>query len=150
MCEKVLEGHVRQLEGNVNALSLLRGTAYGTEVFDISNYENEMRGALIISSSKRLHSSFVPECHPYAFVSVGCRLSLCTSTHHHSRSRLLVTLLLPRQASLASALTATSSSVQATTTRYVSGTPKPGQTHTFSRVYVCFHACAHRFEPFIT
>ena len=36
MCEKVLEGHVRQLEGNVNALSLLRGTAYGKEVFGIS------------------------------------------------------------------------------------------------------------------
>ena len=96
-----------------------------------------------------MHSSFVPECHPYAFVSVGFRLSLCTSTHHHSRSRLLVTLLLTRQASLASALTATLSSVQATTIRYVSGTPKPGQTHTFSRVYVCFHARAHRFKTFI-
>ena len=35
------------------------------------------------------------------------------------------------------------------TTRYVSGTQKPGQTHIFSRVYVCFYTRAHRFKLFI-
>ena len=111
MCERVLEGHVRQLEGNVNALSLLRGTAYGKEVFDIKYYENEMHGAR--STTMFTAVAFVhplpQECthHPYVFVSVGIRLLLCTSTHHYSHSRLLATLLLTRQASLASALTAT-------------------------------------------